>query len=63
MLRLQDLLVLLVQLNAKEGKYAIVKMPSGETRMVLLECMATVGIVSNQEHSLESIGKAGRNRT
>ncbi len=49
-------------LNAKEGKYAIVKMPSGETRMVLLECMATVGIVSNQEHSLESIGKAGRNR-
>jgi len=49
-------------LNAKEGKYAIVKMPSGETRMILLECMATVGIVSNSEHNLESIGKAGRSR-
>jgi len=49
-------------LNAKEGKYAIVKMPSGETRMILLECMATVGVVSNSEHSLESVGKAGRSR-
>jgi len=49
-------------LNAKEGKYAIVKMPSGETRMILLECMATVGVVSNSEHNLESIGKAGRRR-
>lgn len=50
------------QLNAKDGKYAIVKLPSGETRMVLLTCIATVGTVSNQDHNLESIGKAGRSR-
>ena len=50
------------QLNAKDGKYAVIKMPSGETRMILLTCRATVGTVSNSEHSLESIGKAGRNR-
>jgi len=50
------------QLNAKDGKYAIVKLPSGETRMVLLTCIATVGTVSNQDHNLESIGKAGRRR-
>ena len=49
-------------LNAKEGKYAIMKMPSGESRMILLECMGTVGIVSNHEHNLESVGKAGRSR-
>jgi large subunit ribosomal protein L2 len=40
------------QLNARDGKYAIIKMPSGETRMVLVTCMATIGAVSNGEHSL-----------
>jgi large subunit ribosomal protein L2 len=50
------------QLNAKEGKYAIVKMPSGETRMILLTCLATVGSVSNGEHMLVVSGKAGRSR-
>jgi len=50
------------QLNARDGKYAILKMPSGETRMVLTTCMATVGVVSNGEHSLERSGKAGRSR-
>ena len=50
------------QLNAKEGKYAIIKMPSGETRMILLTCLATVGSVSNGEHMLTVSGKAGRSR-
>jgi len=50
------------QLNAKEGKYAIVKMPSGETRMILLTCLATIGSVSNSEHMLTRSGKAGRSR-
>ena len=50
------------QLNARDGKYAILKMPSGETRMVLITCMATIGVVSNGEHSLERSGKAGRSR-
>lgn len=50
------------QLNAKEGKHAIVKMPSGETRMILLTCMATIGSVSNGEHMLTRSGKAGRSR-
>ena len=50
------------QLVAKEGKYAIVKQPSGETRMILLTCMATVGTVSNSDHNLQSLGKAGRKR-
>lgn len=50
------------QLNAKEGKYAIIKMPSGETRMVLLTCLATIGSVSNGEHMLTVSGKAGRSR-
>jgi len=50
------------QLAAKEGKYAIVKMPSGETRMILLTCMATIGSVSNSEHMLVVSGKAGRSR-
>ena len=50
------------QLNAKDGKYAILKLPSGETRMVLLTCMATVGVVSNGEHDLQVVGKAGRKR-
>ena len=50
------------QLTAKEGKYAVLKMPSGEVRMVLLNCMATIGTVSNSDHSLERSGKAGRSR-
>lgn len=50
------------QLNAREGKFAIVKLPSGETRMILTTCLATIGTVSNSEHSLEVSGKAGRSR-
>ncbi len=50
------------QLTAKEGKYVTVKMPSGETRMILSVCLATVGSVSNSDHALEVAGKAGRNR-
>ena len=50
------------QLTAREGKHAILRLPSGETRMVLVTCRATVGTVSNPDHNLESHGKAGRNR-
>ncbi|WP_294592637.1 50S ribosomal protein L2 [uncultured Rikenella sp.] len=50
------------QLLAREGKYAIIKLPSGETRMVLTTCRATIGTVSNPDHSLEQSGKAGRKR-
>ena len=50
------------QLAAREGNYAILRLPSGETRMVLTTCRATVGTVSNPEHNLESSGKAGRSR-
>ncbi|MFR9619644.1 MAG: 50S ribosomal protein L2 [Rikenellaceae bacterium] len=50
------------QLLAREGKYAVIKLPSGETRMVLVTCRATVGVVSNADHNLESSGKAGRRR-
>jgi large subunit ribosomal protein L2 len=50
------------QLLAREGKYATIKLPSGETRMILSECYATVGVVSNPDHSLVVLGKAGRNR-
>lgn len=51
-----------VQLMAKEGKYATLKMPSGEMRKVLLTCRATLGTVGNIDHELVSIGKAGRRR-
>lgn len=51
-----------VQLVAREGAYATLKMPSGEMRNVLVKCMATVGAVSNPDHMNESQGKAGRNR-
>ncbi|MCU0418849.1 MAG: 50S ribosomal protein L2 [Cyclobacteriaceae bacterium] len=51
-----------VQLVAREGEYATLKMPSGEMRNVLVRCMATVGAVSNAEHMNESVGKAGRSR-
>ena len=50
------------QLAAREGNYAILRLPSGETRMVPATCRATVGTVSNPDHNLESFGKAGRNR-
>lgn len=50
------------QLSAKEGKYAIIRMPSGETRMILDACFATVGTVSNPDHNLQQLGKAGRKR-
>jgi len=51
-----------VQLAARDGRYATVKMPSGETRQVLVECNATVGSVSNSDHQLVVSGKAGRSR-
>ena len=50
------------QLVAKEGDYALLKLPSGETRRVLVDCMATVGQVGNTDHENISIGKAGANR-
>jgi len=50
------------QLMAREGKYATVKLPSGETRMILVTCMATIGVVSNSDHQLLVSGKAGRTR-
>lgn len=50
------------QLSNKEEKYAVLKMPSGELRKVLINCYATVGVASNSDHNLESMGKAGRNR-
>jgi large subunit ribosomal protein L2 len=50
------------KLMAKEGKYAQIKLPSGEVRMVLLDCKATIGQVGNLDHENISIGKAGRNR-
>ncbi|MBC7922181.1 MAG: 50S ribosomal protein L2 [Ferruginibacter sp.] len=50
------------QLLAREGKYATVKLPSGEMRMVLINCLATVGSVSNPDHMNVVLGKAGRNR-
>ena len=51
-----------IQLMAKEGLYAILRMPSSEMRMVPLTCRATIGVVGNAEHEGISIGKAGRNR-
>ena len=50
------------QLLSREGKFAIIKLPSGETRMILQKCKATIGMVSNIDHSLEYSGKAGRSR-
>jgi len=50
------------QLTSKEDNYAIIRMPSGETRKILLSCKATVGSVGNSDHALESSGKAGRSR-
>ncbi|MDQ3536394.1 MAG: 50S ribosomal protein L2 [Bacteroidota bacterium] len=50
------------QLLAREGKYVTIKLPSGEMRLVLSSCMATVGTVSNSDHMNVRLGKAGRNR-
>jgi len=50
------------QLMAKEGRHTLLKLPSGEIRMVLSECFATIGQLSNPDHSHISIGKAGRKR-
>ncbi len=50
------------QLMAKEGKYATLKMPSGEMRLILLTCKATIGQIGNLDHELINLGKAGRKR-
>ena len=50
------------QLMARDGKFASIKLPSGETRLILVECMATIGAVSNHDHQLIVSGKAGRSR-
>ena len=50
------------QLMGREGKYAIVKLPSGEVRRILLTCKATIGVASNPDHGLQVLGKAGRKR-
>ena len=51
-----------VQLVAKEGEFATLRLPSTEMRRVLIDCRATIGEVGNSEHELLTIGKAGRNR-
>ncbi len=50
------------QLMARDGKFATIKLPSGETRLILVDCMATIGVVSNSDHQLLVSGKAGRSR-
>ena len=50
------------QLMARDGKFATVKLPSGETRLILANCLATIGVVSNSDHQLLVSGKAGRTR-
>ncbi|MBV7270060.1 50S ribosomal protein L2 [Winogradskyella luteola] len=50
------------QLMARDGKFATIKLPSGETRLVLATCMATIGVISNSDHQLLVSGKAGRSR-
>ncbi len=50
------------QLTSRDGKYAVISMPSGENRLILAECIATIGVVSNEEHNLQISGKAGRSR-
>ncbi|MGB3605993.1 MAG: 50S ribosomal protein L2 [Psychroserpens sp.] len=50
------------QLMARDGKFATVKLPSGETRLILSECLATIGVISNSDHQLTVSGKAGRSR-
>lgn len=50
------------QLSARDGNYAIIKMPSGEVRRILVTCKATIGAIGNSDHALEKSGKAGRSR-
>ncbi|MDZ4710266.1 MAG: 50S ribosomal protein L2 [Saprospiraceae bacterium] len=50
------------ELTGKEDRYAVVKMPSGEVRRILMQCRATIGTTSNPDHSLQILGKAGRSR-
>lgn len=50
------------QLSARDGNYAVIKMPSGETRLILVTCKASIGAVGNSDHALEKSGKAGRSR-
>ncbi len=50
------------QLMSRDGKYAVVKLPSSETRLILQSCKATIGMVSNPDHNLERAGKAGKSR-
>lgn len=50
------------QLSARDGKYVVIKLPSGETRQILSACMASIGSVSNAERASEKLGKAGRSR-
>ncbi|MGN0011110.1 MAG: 50S ribosomal protein L2, partial [Marinilabiliaceae bacterium] len=50
------------QLSARDGNYAVIKMPSGEMRRILVTCKATIGVVGNSDHALEKSGKAGRSR-
>ncbi len=50
------------QLTSREGTYAVIKLPSGETRKILATCKATIGVVGNSDHALERSGKAGRSR-
>ena len=50
------------ELTGKEGRYAVVKMPSGEVRRILIQCRATIGTTSNPDHGLQILGKAGRSR-
>ena len=50
------------QFMTREGKFAVIKLPSGETRMILQSCKATIGMASNVDHQLEKSGKAGRSR-
>ena len=50
------------QLTSRDGKFAVLKLPSGETRLVLTSCRATIGTVSNPDHALNISGKAGRSR-
>ena len=51
-----------IQLVAKEGRYATLRLPSGEMRMVSVDCRATIGVLGNAEHELVELGKAGRSR-
>jgi large subunit ribosomal protein L2 len=50
------------QLTSRDGRYCVIKLPSGETRLILNTCKATIGSVGNSDHALECSGKAGRSR-